>query len=58
MGTTAEIAGRITSRLKSKITDLSDIRAAEQFFQEAQIDADGVKKLALTGHDPCHALSL
>jgi hypothetical protein len=57
MGTTADkIAGRITSRLKSKITDLSGIRAAEQFFQEAQIDADGVKKLALTGHDPCHAL--
>ena len=59
MGTTADkIAGRIASQLKSKIIDLSSIRAAQQLFQEARIDADGLKKLMLMskGHDPCHAL--
>ena len=53
MGTTADkIAGRIASQLKSKIIDLSGIRAAQQLFQEAQIDADGLKKLMSKGHDP------
>jgi hypothetical protein len=57
MGTTADkIAGRIASRLNPKIIHLSDIRAAQQLFQEAQIDTDGVRKLTSKGHDPCHAL--
>jgi hypothetical protein len=57
MGTTADkIAGKIASQLKSKITDLSSVRAAQQLFQEARIDADGLKKLMSKGHDPCHAL--
>jgi hypothetical protein len=57
MGTTADkIAGKVGSQLKSKIIDLSGIRAARQLFQEARIDADGLEKLMLKGHDPCHAL--
>src|SRR6516162_6226012 len=57
MGTTADkIAGKVDSQLKSKIIDLSGIRAAQQLFQEARIDADGLEKLMLKGHDPCHAL--
>jgi hypothetical protein len=57
MGTTADkIAGIIASQLKLKIIDLSSIRAAQQLFQEARIDADGLKKLMSKGHDPCHAL--
>jgi hypothetical protein len=57
MGTTADkIAGKIASQLKSTIIDLSSIRAAQQLFQEARIDADGLKKLMSKGHDPCHAL--
>src|ERR1700730_13926443 len=57
MGTTADkIAEKIASQLKSKIIDLSGLRAAQQLFQEARIDADGLKKLMSKGHDPCHAL--
>jgi hypothetical protein len=48
MGTTADkIAGKIASQLKSKIIDLSSVRAAQQLFQEARIDADGLKKCLL-----------
>jgi len=57
MGTTADkIAGKIASQLKSKIIDLSGLRAAQQMFQEARIDSDGLKKLMSKEHDPCHAL--
>ena len=57
MGTTADkIAGKIASQLKSKIIDLSGLRAAQQIFQEARIDSDGLKELSSKGHDPCHAL--
>jgi hypothetical protein len=57
MGTTADkIAGKIASQLKSKLIDLSGLRAAQQLFQEARIDADGLKKLMSKGNDPCHAL--
>jgi hypothetical protein len=57
MGTTADkIACKITSQLKSKIIDLSGLRAARNIFEEAQLDADGLKTLVSKGHDPCHAL--
>ena len=57
MGTTADkIAGKIGSQLRSKIIDLSGLRAAKDIFEEAQLDADGLKKLISKGHDPCHAV--
>jgi hypothetical protein len=57
MGTTADkIAGTIGSQLRSKIIDLSGRRAAKDIFEEAQLDADGLKKLISKGHDPCHAV--
>jgi hypothetical protein len=57
MGTTADkIAGKIGSQLKSKIIDLSSCRAARDIFEEAQLDADGLKKLISKGHDPCHGV--
>jgi hypothetical protein len=57
MGTTADkIADRIASQLRSKIIDLSSLRAANDVFEEAQLDADGLKKLISKGHDPCHAV--
>jgi len=58
MGATADkIAEKIVSQLKSKIIDLSNVRAAQQLLQEARIDEDRLKKL-LKGHDPCHAFYL
>ena len=57
MGTTADkIAGKIGSQLRSKIIDLSGLHAAKDIFEEAQLDADGLKKLISKGHDPCHAV--
>jgi len=57
MGTTADkIAGKIASQLKSNVVDLSGLRAAQKIFEEARIDADGLKKLLSKGHNPCHAL--
>jgi hypothetical protein len=57
MGTTAEkIADNIGSQLRSKIIDLSGLRAAKDIFEEAQIGADGLKKLISKGHDPSHAI--
>jgi len=57
MGTTADkIAGNIGSQLRSKTIDLSGLRAAKDIFEEAQIGADGLKKLISKGHDRCHAV--
>jgi hypothetical protein len=57
MGTTADkIAGKIASQLKSKIIDLSGLRAARNIFEDAQLGADGLKTLISEGHDPCHAV--
>jgi hypothetical protein len=43
MGTTADkIAGKIGSQLRSKIIDLSGLRAAKDIFEEAQLDVDGL----------------
>ena len=57
MGTTADkIAGKIRSQLRSKIIDLSGLRAAKDILEEAQLGADGVKNLISKGHDPCHAV--
>jgi hypothetical protein len=57
MGTTADkIAGKIGSQLRSKIIDLSGLRAVKDIFEEAQLDSEGLKKLISKGHDPCHAV--
>jgi len=57
MGTMADkIARKIASQLKSNVVDLSGHRAVRQIFQEARLDAEGLKKLTSKGHDPCHAL--
>jgi len=57
MGTTADkIARKAAFQLKSKIIDHSGIRAGQQVFQPARVDADGLKELLSKGHDPCHAL--
>jgi hypothetical protein len=42
--------------ITSKIIDLSGLRAAKGIFEEAQLDADGLRKLISKGHDPCHAI--
>jgi hypothetical protein len=48
--TTADkIASNIGSQLRSKTIDLSDLRAAKDVFEEAQIGADGLKKLYRRG---------
>jgi hypothetical protein len=57
MGTTADkIAGKIGSQLRSKIIDLSGLRAVKDIFEGAQLDSEGLKKLISKGHDPCHAV--
>ena len=51
MGTTADkIAGKIGSQLRSKIIDLSGLRAAKDIFEEAQLGADGLKNLPPRGN--------
>jgi hypothetical protein len=58
MGTTADkIAKKIAFQLKSNIVvDLAGHRALRQAFEDARLDADGVKDLISDGHDPCHAV--
>jgi hypothetical protein len=57
MGTTADrIAGKIASQFKSNVVDLSGHRAMREVFEEAQLDADRLKRLISDGRDPCHAL--
>ena len=57
MGTTADkIAGKIASQLRSNVIDLSGHRAVRQVFEEAQLDADRLKRLISDGRDPCHAV--